>query len=595
MGLCFPAEEGNGHQVNVSSLGGPEEFDRMGAGGPLFIDVTWHPAGDPGSDKETSSMIIANTAVNYCGLETILHMTCCNQTKDDITGHLQKAKRLGLKNIMALRGDPAGEEWEEEVEGFNYAVDLVKHIRNEFDDYFDICVAGYPKGHPEAESYEADLRHLKEKVFAGADFIITQLFFRSETFLKFMKDCQAIGITCPIIPGIFPIQGYHSLRQLVKLSKLEVPQEIKDVIEPIKDNDAAIRNYGVELAVSMCRELLDSGMVHGLHFYTLNREVATTEVLKRLGLWKEDPRRPLPWAVSAHPKRRVEDVRPIFWASRPKSYIYRTQEWDDFPNGRWGNSSSPAFGELKDYYLFYLKSKSPREELLKMWGEELTSEESVFEVFTCYITGEPNKNGYKVTCMPWNDDPLATETNLLKEQLEKVNRRGILTINSQPNINGKPSTDPIVGWGPSGGYVFQKAYLEFFTSSEIVTALLKVLKKYELRVNYHIVNVKGQNITNSPDLQPNAVTWGIFPGREIIQPTVVDPVSFLYWKDEAFALWIEQWAKLYEEESPSRMIIQYIHDNYYLVNLVDNDFPLENCLWQVVDDTFELLNSPTQQ
>ncbi|XP_071623343.1 methylenetetrahydrofolate reductase (NADPH) isoform X2 [Heliangelus exortis] len=565
-------------------------FDRMGAGGPLFIDVTWHPAGDPGSDKETSSMIIANTAVNYCGLETILHMTCCNQTKEDITGHLQKAKRLGLKNIMALRGDPSGEEWEEEVGGFNYAVDLVKHIRSEFDDYFDICVAGYPTGHPEAESYEADLRHLKEKVFAGADFIITQLFFRSETFLKFMRDCQAIGITCPIIPGIFPIQGYHSLRQLVKLSKLEVPQEIKDVIEPIKDNDAAIRNYGVELAVSMCRELLDSGMVHGLHFYTLNREVATTEVLKRLGVWKEDPRRPLPWAVSAHPKRRVEDVRPIFWASRPKSYIYRTQEWDDFPNGRWGNSSSPAFGELKDYYLFYLKSKSPREELLKMWGEELTSEESVFEVFTCYITGEPNKNGHKVTCMPWNDDPLATETNLLKEQLEKVNRRGILTINSQPNINGKPSTDPIVGWGPSGGYVFQKAYLEFFTSSEIVTALLKVLKKYELRVNYHIVNVKGQNITNAPDLQPNAVTWGIFPGREIIQPTVVDPVSFLSWKDEAFALWIEQWAKLYEEESPSRMIIQYIHDNYYLVNLVDNDFPLENCLWQVVDDTFELLN-----
>ncbi|NXS04188.1 MTHR reductase, partial [Oxylabes madagascariensis] len=189
-----------------------------------------------------------------------------------------------------LFSDPAGEEWEEEVDGFNYAVDLVKHIRNEFDDYFDICVAGYPKGHPEAESYEADLRHLKEKVFAGADFIITQLFFRPETFLKFMKDCQAIGITCPIIPGIFPIQGYHSLRQLVKLSKLEVPQEIKDVIEPIKDNDAAIRNYGVELAVSMCRELLDSGMVHGLHFYTLNREVATTEVLKRLGIWKEDPR-----------------------------------------------------------------------------------------------------------------------------------------------------------------------------------------------------------------------------------------------------------------------------------------------------------------
>ncbi|KAK2495497.1 hypothetical protein MC885_020270 [Smutsia gigantea] len=262
--------------------------------------------------------------------------------------------------------------------------------------------------------------------------------------------------------------------------------------------------------------------------------MATTEVLKRLGMWNEDPRRPLPWALSAHPKRREEDVRPIFWASRPKSYIYRTQEWDEFPNGRWGNSSSPAFGELKDYYLFYLKSKSPREELLKMWGEELTSEESVFDVFAHYLSGEPNRNGCR-------------------------------------------------------------AYLEFFTSPETVEALLQVLKKYELRVNYHIVDVKGENITNAPELQPNAVTWGIFPGREIIQPTVVDPVSFMFWKDEAFALWTEQWGKLYEEESPSRMIIQYIHDNYFLVNLVDNEFLLDNCLWQVVEDTFELLNRPTPE
>uniref|UniRef100_W5L444 Methylenetetrahydrofolate reductase (NADPH) n=1 Tax=Astyanax mexicanus TaxID=7994 RepID=W5L444_ASTMX len=584
----FPPRTAGG-AVNLIS-----RFDRMGSGGPLFIDVTWHPAGDPGSDKETSSMMIASTAVNYCGLESILHLTCCKQTKEIITAHLNKAKRLGLKNIMALRGDPIGADWEEEEGGFNYATDLVKHIRHEFDDYFDICVAGYPTGHPEAESYEDDLKHLKEKVDAGAHFIVTQLFFRAETFLKFVKDCRAIGITCPIVPGIFPIQGYHSLRQLVKLSKLEVPEEIMQVIEPIKDNDAAIRNYGIQQAVEMCRVLLASGDVSGLHFYTLNREVATMEVLRQLGLWAEDPRRPLPWAVSAHPKRKVEDVRPIFWASRPKSYIYRTQDWDDFPNGRWGNSSSPAFGELTDYYLFYLKSKSSKEALLKMWEEELTSEDSVYQVFTNYITAEPNKSGHKVMCLPWNDDPLAPETNMLKEELEKVNRRGVLTINSQPNINGKPSSDPIVGWGPPGGYVFQKSYLEFFTSSENVNALLQVLKKYEPRVNYHIVNVKGKNITNAHDMQPNAVTWGIFPGKEIVQPTVVDPVSFMYWKDEAFALWIEQWGKLYEDESPSRMIIQYIHDNYFLVNLVDNDFPLDSCLWQVIDDMFELLDAPPE-
>ncbi|XP_038145474.1 methylenetetrahydrofolate reductase isoform X1 [Cyprinodon tularosa] len=582
----FPPRTASG-AVNLIS-----RFDRMGSGGPLFIDITWHPAGDPGSDKETSSMMIASTAVNYCGLESILHLTCCNQTKEKITGYLAKAKRLGLKNIMALRGDPVGDDWEEEEGGFSYAVDLVKHIRSEFDEYFDICVAGYPTGHPEAESYQQDLQHLKQKVDAGADFIITQLFFRADTFLKFLDDCRAIGITCPILPGIFPIQGYQSLRQLVKLSKLEVPEEITKVIEPIKDNDAAIRNYGIHQAVGMCRELLDSGKVPGLHFYTLNREVATMEVLRQLGLWIEDPRRPLPWAVSANPKRKVEDVRPIFWASRPKSYIYRTQDWDEFPNGRWGNSSSPAFGELNDYYLFYLKSKSSKEALLQMWGEELKNEQSVFEVFTCYITAQPNRIGQRVMCLPWNDEPLAQETNLLKDELEKVNKRGVLTINSQPNINGKPSTDPIVGWGPPGGYVFQKAYLEFFTSSENVSALLKVLKKYEPRVNYHIVNVHGRNMTNAHEMQPNAVTWGIFPGREIVQPTVVDPVSFMYWKDEAFALWIEQWAKLYEDESPSRMIIKYIHDNYFLVNLVDNDFPLENCLWQVIDDMFELLDAP---
>ncbi|KAM4563787.1 methylenetetrahydrofolate reductase (NADPH) [Odontesthes bonariensis] len=584
----FPPRTASG-AVNLIS-----RFDRMGSGGPLFIDITWHPAGDPGSDKETSSMRIASTAVNFCGLESVLHLTCCNQSKEKITGYLAKAKHLGLKNIMALRGDPVGDDWEEEDGGFNHAIDLVKHIRSEFDEYFDICVAGYPTGHPEARSYEEDLRHLKQKVDAGADFVISQLFFRADTFLKFLDDCRAIGITCPILPGIFPIQGYHSLRQLVKLSKLEIPEEITKVMEPIKDNDAAIRNYGIHQAVEMCRMLLDTGKVPGLHFYTLNREVATMEVLRQLGLWIEDPRRPLPWALSANPKRRVEDVRPIFWASRPKSYIHRTQDWDEFPNGRWGNSSSPAFGELNDYYLFYLKSKSSKDALLQMWGEELLSEQSVYEVFTCYITAQTNPSGHKVMCLPWNDEPLAQETNLLKNELQKVNQRGVLTINSQPSINGKPSTDPIVGWGPAGGYVFQKAYLEFFTSSENVTALLKVLKKYEPRVNYHIVNVHGRNMTNAHEMQPNAVTWGIFPGREIVQPTVVDPVSFMYWKDEAFALWIEQWAKLYEDESPSRMIIKYIHDNYFLVNLVDNDFPLENCLWQVIDDMFELIDLPPE-
>ncbi len=142
-----------------------------------------------------------------------------------------------------------------------------------------------------------------------------------------------------------------------------------------------------------------SNQVHGIHFYTLNREVAVIEILKRLGMWCEDPLafKPLPWKAPVNHKRKAEDVRPIFWASRPKSYIYRTSEWDDFPNGRWGNSSSPAFGELKDYYLFYLRSRFKPERLRSMWGEELTCEEDVFHVFQCYISNKKNINGVKVS------------------------------------------------------------------------------------------------------------------------------------------------------------------------------------------------------
>ena len=149
----------------------------------------------------------------------------------------------------------------------------------------------------------------------------------------------------------------------------------------------------------MARELLAHDQVPGLHFYTLNREVATKEILTALGLWCQDPAasRPLPWKPSANKKRICEDVRPIFWASRPKSYLYRTSDWDEFPNGRWGNSSSPSFGELEDHHLFYLRSRSKKDDLLKMWGEELRCVEDVFEVFKCYISGEDNRYGVKVS------------------------------------------------------------------------------------------------------------------------------------------------------------------------------------------------------
>ncbi|CAF2353637.1 unnamed protein product [Rotaria sp. Silwood2] len=566
-------------------------FDRMAAGQPLFCDITWHPAGDPASNKETSSMMIANTMLNYCGIDTMLHITCYGAKKAAMLEYLYKAKDCGIRNVLALRGDPPiGEEWDPAKSDFRYALDLVKFIRQHFGDYFVICVAGYPQGHPDSTSYADDLGYLKEKVDYGADFIITQLFFQPETFIKFESDCRAIGITCPIIPGILPIQGYSSLRNIVRLAKLDVPKEILACIEPIKDNDEAIRNFGVQTCLDLCRVLLDSGKVNGLHFYTLNREYATIEILKRVGLWlEEQPLRALPWKkTSFSHARSKENVRPIFWSIRPKSYVHRTSNWNEFPNGRWGLSSAPSFGVLADYHLFYMKLDATRDELLDEWGRELTCEQDVWQMFACYIGGEKNRLNKVVRHFPWTDEELSSETTLIQKDLVNFNKRGILTINSQPAVNGKPSLDPIVGWGTPNGYVYQKVTITVCNLiADNIPALQAVLKNFP-SVNYHFVNKSGGvNETNADDEQPIAVTWGVFSGREIIQPTVVDPVSFMIWKDEAFSLWTERWSKLYEPESRSHEIIDKIANTYFLVNLVDNDYPQGSCLWQVLDSMFE--------
>jgi len=373
----------------------------------------------------------------------------------------------------------------------------------------------------------------------------------------------------------------------VKLSKLEVPSEIISAITPIKDNDEAIRKYGIDQAVDMCKALLDCGFC-GLHFYTLNREVAVKDILTQLGLWKNKIPKMLPWKKTANYTRSEEEVRPIFWRLRPNSYVYRTSDWDEFPNGRWGDSRSASFNDLKDHHLFYLKHRSTKEEMIKMWGDELESEEDVWSVFVNFLTGMPNDEGHKVKRIPWDDDEIVAETSLIVDQLARVNRRGVLTINSQPRANGVSSTDTTFGWGIPNGYIYQKAYLEFFTSKENVMALKQILTKYPL-VNYHIIDQSGQaDYTNCDERESIAVTWGVFPGKEIIQPTVVDPEAFKTWKDEAFALWLETWATIYEAGSRSRQVIQDIHDNYYLVNLVDNEFPRETVLWDIVDQMLDM-------
>lgn len=262
-------------------------------------------------------------------------------------------------------------------------------------------------------------------------------------------------------------------------------------MESIKGNDDAIRNFGIDNAYKLCKDLFDSGIVHGIHFYTLNREVAVKEILNRLGLWAtssdSDGIRYLPWKQCVNYQRQGENVRPIFWASRPRSYIYRTENWDQFPNGRWGNSSAPSFGELKDYHLFYLNKPHTKEQLLKQWGYELESERDVWEIFEAFISGNKNKHGFKVKDFPWCEEEISKETEIIEENLRYFNKKGILTINSQPNVNGLQSNDPVFGWGYPNGYVYQKAYLEFFTSINNLPYLQEALKEFP-NINYHIIS-----------------------------------------------------------------------------------------------------------
>jgi methylenetetrahydrofolate reductase (NADPH) len=257
-------------------------MDRMTSLQPIFVDVTW---GAGGCTKDLT-MSICEYTQTYFGVDVLMHLTCTNLTVEEIKEILKAARNAGIQNILALRGDPpkGSVSWEPFPSGCLNAAELVELIRKEHGDYFGIAVAGFPEGHPNStDGYENDVKHLKEKVDAGADFILTQFFYDSNVFLKFRDDCVNAGIKCPIIPGMMPIQSYSSFQKMTTFCKTSVPQNIWDELYPIKDNDEEVKMYGVKLCVRMCRQLNAAG-VKGFHFYTLNLEKSVTLVLNDLGV-----------------------------------------------------------------------------------------------------------------------------------------------------------------------------------------------------------------------------------------------------------------------------------------------------------------------
>jgi methylenetetrahydrofolate reductase (NADPH) len=246
---------------------------------PDYVSVTY---GAGGSTRDMS-IEIASKVKNEFGQEVLAHLTCVGYTKDDIARILDDLREAKIQNILALRGDPPqGEEQFVRTEGgFGYASELVEFIRSGND--FSIGVAGYPEGHIESPDLETDLKHLKGKVDAGADFVVSQLFFINDVFYRFRDRAMKIGIRVPLIPGVFPILNYKQMRKCIALSNASVPGKLESKMIRLQDKPDETEKYGVEYAVRQVEDLIRNG-VQGLHLYSMNRSEHVVQIVTEVRL-----------------------------------------------------------------------------------------------------------------------------------------------------------------------------------------------------------------------------------------------------------------------------------------------------------------------
>jgi methylenetetrahydrofolate reductase (NADPH) len=247
---------------------------------PSYITCTY---GAGGSTQELTLEIVSRVHREF-RVPVATHLTCVGRTVQQLREYLCKAQSLGVENVVALRGDPPrGDTAFRPVEGgLRYANELVALIRGEFPE-FGIAVAGYPETHQEAPSPDVDLANLKRKVDAGADVVITQLFYDNDDFFRFRERCHAAGIGLPIVPGLLPVTNFAQIRRITSLCGAQLPAPFVQRLEEAGDDADAQFTIGVDFAIRQTQGLLEAG-VPGLHFYVLNRSEAASQVLAHVDL-----------------------------------------------------------------------------------------------------------------------------------------------------------------------------------------------------------------------------------------------------------------------------------------------------------------------
>ncbi len=291
----FPPKSDAGEQNLYAALRDLKALD------PSFVSVTY---GAGGSSREKTIEIVKRIKDEF-GLEAMAHFTCVGATVSELRETLSEMQEAGIENVLALRGDPPeGQEgWTKTDGGLEYSRELVELIGGEYP--FAIGAACFPETHIHAESAESDLGYLAEKVQAGVDFLITQMFFDNDFYFDFVKRARAAGVTVPIIPGVMPITKAGQVERMAQMCGSEIPAGLRAELHARKEDTEAVLDFGVAYATLQCSELLAAG-APGIHFYTLNRSPATRAIVSALKLTRPWERAIYPASISSPSATRGE-------------------------------------------------------------------------------------------------------------------------------------------------------------------------------------------------------------------------------------------------------------------------------------------------